>query len=147
MINEETFWDIIERSIQEKESIDKNQQGDSLLDILKEHPVQDIVSFHKRVIKLRERINSDFMREIAFMLKFGNNNHAYEGFLNWVIALGKAHYQRAQKSPAYLLTLDDPNLFIVGQAYFPDLSLTGVGSYIEKTDKAITDWQDELHKS
>ena len=28
MISEKQFWDLIERSISEKESIDKNEQGD-----------------------------------------------------------------------------------------------------------------------
>lgn len=146
MMNKETFWNIIEGSIQEKDSIDKNEQGDYLLDILKQYSIDDIVGFHKLVVEYREQINTPFMRDIAYMMKFGDNDHAYEGFLNWVIALGEAHYQRAKESPSYLLTLDDPKLFVVSQAYFPDLSLTAVASYLEKTDNDISDWEDELNK-
>lgn len=143
-MNTQTFWNIIEQSIREKGSVDKNEQGDSLHEILQKYSVQDIISFHNHVIEHREQINTDFMRDIAFMMKFGDNDHAFEGFLNWVIALGKAHYHKAQNSPPHLLTLKDVNLFVVNQAYFPDLSLAGVASYLEKTDNDISDWEKEL---
>ncbi len=84
------------------------------------------------------------MRDIAFMMKFGDNDHAYQGFKNWVISLGEEHYLKAKKSPAYLLTLSDENLFVVGQAYFQDLNFVASGAFFEKTDLDFDDWHKAL---
>ncbi|WP_299111996.1 DUF4240 domain-containing protein [uncultured Winogradskyella sp.] len=140
MMKEQKFWDIIEQSINEKKSVDKNEQGDALLRILCKYPVNDIAKFQKRLVKLRDEIDSPMLRDIAFMMKFGDNDHAFTGFKNWVISLGKEKYEKAKKSPAYLLTLDDPNLFVVGQAYLPDLNYVSQSAFFEKTNLDFDDW-------
>lgn len=140
MITEKQFWDLIERSINEKNSIDKNEQGDCLMNILAAQPVDKIAGFHNRMLLLREDLKSPMMRDIAFMMKYGDNEQAYEGFRNWVIALGETYYGKAKNSPAHLLTLDDPKLFVVGSAYFQDLNFVAQAAYFEKTDKDFGDW-------
>lgn len=146
MITEKQFWDLIERSINKKNSIDKNEQGDCLMDILANQPVDKIAGFHNRMVFLREELRSPMMWDIAFMMKYGDNEHAYEGFRNWVIALGEVHYRKAKNSPAHLLTLKDPNLFVVGRAYFQDLNFVAQAAFFEKTDKDFGDWYLTLEK-
>lgn len=141
MITEKQFWNFIERSIQEKNSVDKNEQGDCLMDILTSQPTVTIAGFHNRMICLREELRSPMMKDIAFMMKYGDNEHAYEGFRNWVIALGESHYKKAKNSPAYLLTLKEPNLFVVCRAYFQDLNFVAQAAFFEKTDKDFIDWE------
>ncbi|MBN8640680.1 MAG: DUF4240 domain-containing protein [Flavobacteriales bacterium] len=140
MISEKQFWGLIQQSIEQKNSIDKNEQGDCLMEILTDLPVEQIAGFHNRMLQLREELNSPLMRDIAFMMKFGDNNHAFQGFKNWVISLGEEHYQKAKNSPAYLLTLSDENLFVVGQAYFQDLNFVASGAFFDKTDLEFDDW-------
>ena len=140
MITEKEFWKYIAQSIEQKPSEDKNEQGDCLMEILTNLSVEQIAGFHNRMLQLREELNSPLMRDIAFMMKFGDNNHAYEGFKNWVISLGEEHYHKAKKSPAYLLTLKDENLFVVCQAYFQDLNFVASGAFFEKTDLEFDDW-------
>jgi hypothetical protein len=140
MMDENRFWEIIEQSRREKNSIDVNEQGDSLLSILQSLPEKSIVQFHARMLVLREQLKTPFMRDIAFMMKYGDNDTAFEGFVNWVIVLEKAHYYKALNSPPYLLTIEDPKLFVVNRPYFPDLSLVAPTAYLEKHDGDMTDW-------
>lgn len=144
MISEKQFWELIQESIEQKNSIDKNEQGDCLMEILTNLPVEQIAGFHNRMLHLRDELNSNMMRDIAFMMKFGDNDHAYQGFKNWVISLGEEHYLKAINSPAYLLTLGDENLFVVGQAYFQDLNFVASGAFFDKTDLDFDDWYKAL---
>jgi len=146
MISEKQFWKLIHQSIEQKQSIDKNEQGDCLMEILTSLSVEEIAGFHNRMIQLREDLNSPMMRDIAFMMKFGDNDHAYQGFKNWVISLGEEHYLKAKNSPAHLLTLSDENLFVVGQAYFQDLNFVASGAFFEKTDLDFDDWHNAIQK-
>jgi hypothetical protein len=145
MISEKQFWKIIQQSIEQKPSEDKNEQGDCLMEILTNLSVEQIAGFQNRMLQLREELNSPLMRDIASMMKFGDNNHAFEGFKNWVISLGEEHYNKAKNSPAYLLTLSDENLFVVGQAYFQDLSFVASGAFFDKTDLEFDDWYKALN--
>ena len=144
MISEKQFWELIQQSIEQKNSIDKNEQGDCLMEILNNLSVEEIAGFHNRMLHLRGELNSNMMRDIAFMMKFGDNDHAYQGFKNWVISLGEGHYLKAKNSPAYLLTLNDENLFVVCQAYFQDLNFVASGAFFEKTDLEFDDWHKAL---
>ena len=144
MISEKQFWELIKESIKYKESFDKNLQGDCLMEILTDLPVEQIAGFHNRMLQLRGEINSPMMRDIAFMMKFGDNDHEFQGFKNWVISLGKEYYQKAKNSPTHLLTLSDENLFVVGQAYFQDLNFVSSGAFFDKTDLDFDDWYKAL---
>jgi hypothetical protein len=105
-----------------------------------------MAGFHHRMLLLKDSLKSPLMRDIAFMMGYGDNDTAYGYFLNWVIALGKEHYQKALKSPAYLLTLDNPELFVVGQSGFEDLDYVAQATFFEKTDLDFTDWHIALRK-
>lgn len=144
MMKQEYFWNLIERSIQEKHSLDKNAQGDYLMELLTSLGTETQVGFHKQMVALREALDFPMMGDIAFMMGYKENETAYEGFRNWVISLGKAHYKKAKESPAHLLTLIDPNLFVVGRPYFPDLNFVASGAFYGKDDKDIFDWEHEL---
>ena len=63
-----------------------------------------------------------------------------------MIALGKAHYQKALNSTAHLLTLDDSELFVAGQSGFEDLDLVAQAAFFEKTDLDFADWHIALKK-
>lgn len=144
MITEKEFWKYIDQSIEQKPSEDKNEQGDCLMEILTNLSIEQIAGFHNRMLHLREELNSHMMRDIAYMMNYGDNDHAYQGFKNWVISLGEEHYNKAKNSPAYLLTLKDENMFVVCQAYFPDLNFVASGAFFEKTDLDFDDWHQAL---
>jgi len=146
MMSEEKFWKLIEQSNQEKKSVDKNEQGDALQEILQNFSESEIVGFHARMLMLKEKLKTLFMREIAFMMKYGDNDQAFDGFVNWVIVLGKAHYLKAQNSPPYVLTLDDPELFVVGKPYFQDLNYVALSAYFDDTHLELGDWVKALRK-
>jgi hypothetical protein len=111
----------MEKSIQQKNSVDKNAQGDALLSILIMLNHNQIVSFHHKIGELKKDLNTPAFNDIAFMMKYGDNRTASSGFKNWVISLGENHYKKTKQSPAHLLTLDDPKLFVMGRAYFNEL--------------------------
>src|SRR5690606_11329231 len=123
-----------------KQSRDMNALGDSLMELLQERSVNDMSEFHNCTLFLKESLKSPMMRDIAFMMGYGDNDTAYGYFLNWVIVLGKEHYQKALNSPAYLLTLNKPELFVVGQSGFEDLDLVAQAAFFEKTDLDFEDW-------
>lgn len=147
MMNEDTFWTIIKQATASKEGRDMNILGDRLVELLQERSVNDMAGFHNRMLSLKEYLKSPMMRDIAFMMGYGDNDTAYAYFLNWVIALGKEHYQKALNSPAHLLTLDNPELFVVGQTGFEDLDLVAQAAFFEKTDLDFADWHIALRKN
>lgn len=144
MITEKEFWKYIAQSIEQKPSEDKNEQGDCLMEILTDLPVEQIAGFHNLMLHLREELNSHMMRDIAYMMNYGDNDHAYQGFKNWVISLGEEHYNKAKNSSAYLLTLKDENLFVVRRAYFQDLNFVSSGAFFDKTGLDFDDWYKAL---
>lgn len=147
MMNEDTFWTIIKQATASKESRDMNALGDRLVELLKELSVENMARFHNRMLLLKESLKSPMMQDIAFMMGYGDNDTAYGYFLNWVIALGKEHYQKALHSPAYLLTLNNPELFVVGQSGFEDLDYVAQATFFEKTDLDFADWHIALRKN
>ncbi len=146
MIYKKLFWNLIEESITMKNSTDKNDQGDTLMYLLTKFPIDQIVGFHNRAKSLREEIESPMMKDIAFMMKYGDNEHAYRGFKNWVISLGEEHFQKAKNSPAHLLTLKDPSLFVVCRAYFEDLDFVSSGAYYTISKEKDADWNTVLKR-
>jgi hypothetical protein len=146
MMNEDAFWTIITEAYASKQSRDMNALGDRLMELLQERSVGDMAGFHNRMLMLKEPLKSPMMRDIAFMMGYGDNDAAYGYFLNWVIALGKEHYYKAFKSPAYLLTLDNPQLFVVGQAGFEDLDHVAQAAFFANTDLDFADWHIALKK-
>lgn len=146
-MSENTFWTIIKQASVSKQSRDMNALGDRLMELLEERSVDDMAGFHNRMLLLKDSLKSPMMRDIAFMMGYGDNDTAYGYFLNWVIALGKEHYQKALNSPAYLLTLDDPKLFVVGQSGFEDLDYVAKAAFFEKTDLDFADWYIALRKN
>ena len=135
------FWKLIDRSIREKDSVDKNGQGDRLMEILGEYPTNDLVGFHKRAQQLSNELDTPMMGDIAFMMGHKDNPTAYQGFRNWIISLGKEHYEKARVSPAHLLSVDGPNLLVARRPYFPDLDFVASGAYYERADGDIPDWE------
>jgi hypothetical protein len=146
MMNEDTFWTIIAQASASKESSDMNALGDRLMELLQEGSVDAIAGFHTRMLLLKESLKFPMMRDIAFMMGYGDNDTAYGYFLSWVIALGKEHYQKALNSPAHLLTLEDPELFVAGRSGFEDLDLVAQAAFFEKTDLDFADWHIALKK-
>lgn len=139
MMDEERFWEILDLAWATKESEDMNELGDRLMEILIELEVQEIAGFHKRMLQLRESIRSPRMRDVASKMGYGDNGTAHQYFLNWVVALGKEHFIKAKESPNYLLKLNDPKLFVIGQAGFEDLDHVAQAAFFEKADSAVED--------
>ena len=134
------FWNLINTSIEQKNSIDKNEQGDALLEILMKLNAQKILGFHNTLTELKKGLDKPEFNDIAFMMKYGDNNTALSGFKNWVVALGEEHYRKAKQSPAHLLTLDDPNLFVSGRAYLNDLDLVTSIAYDQISKEEDPEW-------
>jgi hypothetical protein len=140
------FWEIIETSIHQKNTIDKSEQGDAILAVLSKLYPQEILGFHHKLESLKQDLNTAEFNDIAFMMKYGDNRTALSGFKNWVIALGKEHYQKAKKSPSHLLTLDDPKLFVAGRAYLNDLDLLASVAYDDVSKEDDLSWYAVLQK-
>tara|TARA_R110002051_G_scaffold181774_1_gene251341 strand:+ start:106655 stop:107158 length:504 start_codon:yes stop_codon:yes gene_type:complete len=134
------FWEIIEASIQQKNSIDKNEQGDALLAILSKLNHTQILGFHTKLEELKKSLNSPEFNNVAFMMKYGDNRMASSGFKNWVVALGREHYEKATSSPTHLLTLEDSKLFAGGRAYLNDLDLVASVAYDEVSKEGDPEW-------
>jgi hypothetical protein len=134
------FWELIEASNQQKNTIDKNDQGDALLEILTKFDKDKILGFHLKLAELKKELNTPFFNDIAFMMKYGDNRIALSGFKNWVIALGEEHYEKTKKSPPHLLTLDDSKLFVAGRAYLNELDCIPKVAYEDIAKEDDLDW-------
>ena len=121
-MDDETFWNLIEQSNQEKTSIDKSNQGESLENLILNLSKFDKLGFFIMYKILYEELKIMGLEEIAVKMMPSDKDEVLEGFVNWVIVLGKAHYHKAKNTPQYLLTLDDPKLLINNKPYFPEFS-------------------------
>ena len=134
------FWNLINTSIEQKNSLDKNEQGDALLEILVKSNVQQILDFHNTLTALKKDLETPEFNDIAFMMKYGDNKTALSGFKNWVVALGEEHYRKAKQSPAHLLTLDDHNLFVAGRPYLNEIDLVASVAYDQVSKEQDPEW-------
>jgi hypothetical protein len=148
-VNREVFWEIIAEAYQRKDSVDINALGDAIMEVLEEKcSDKALVSFHLLVEDLRNNLPRGTYEIAKEILPYDSIEGApFHRFKNWVIALGKEHYENAAKDLKYLLDIKDPDLFVVGQALFEDLDYVASAVYYEREEKypSLPDWNDLLN--
>lgn len=70
--------------------------------------------------------------------------HVKEGFINWVICLGKKDYNKAKEDPTCLFNIKDEKQMVSGRAYMPELNQVTTAAFYSIDDDA--DWGVEYFK-
>jgi len=146
-MNEKEFWNIIDRSIEKKKSVDMNLQADAIRNILKKYPDNEIVRFHAIMERLRDDLDSQEMRNVSHTYGYGRGFDVFDRFACWVIALGKKEYDRAKSYPDMLLIhYSDPEKMVAGTANFQDLEHIAPALYNSRKKLNENEWYELLEK-
>ena len=97
IMDEDVFWAIIERSLQNSTS--GNGQLAYLAAELEALSPSDIVAFQRRMKALFNDINTSKLWSVACSIKGGCSNDSFDYFKSWVISKGKDVYYIAKNNP------------------------------------------------
>jgi hypothetical protein len=108
MLNETTYWEIIEKSLRNA-SNEEEQQTFLVTEISKLSP-KEIVGFRLRTDKLLYDTYSSEMWCAGYIMNEGCSDDGFEYFRNWVISKGKEVYYKAKENPDSLVTQIYPGI-------------------------------------
>lgn len=123
-MDKNTFWNIIEQSKKNKDSIDMNLQSDSIMDVLHTYEKEDLFEFQLLLNQYQHELNTAHLEAVASTILDVSlpSEHVKEGFINWVICCGEETYNKAKEDPTSLFQIRDENLKVSGRAYLPELN-------------------------
>ena len=106
MMNEDTFWQLIEQS--RKQSDDPDEQADALAKILKQRTPEELIEFDKIMYDKRKELYRWDLWGIGYIVNGGCSDDGFEYFRCWVIGQGKAFYDKALADPESITEVTDP---------------------------------------
>lgn len=101
MLDENTFWEIIKKSLQNSENEDEQQ--DFLVREISKLSPEEMVGFRLRTDNfLYDTYNSE-MWCAGYIMNGGCSDDGFEYFRNWIISRGKETYYSAKENPDSLI--------------------------------------------
>lgn len=145
-MDKNTFWNIIEQSKKNKDSIDMNLQSDAIMDVLHTYEKEDLFEFQILLNQYQDDLNTAHLEAVASTILDISfpTEHVKEGFINWVICCGEETYNKAIKEPTTLFQIKDENLKVSGRAYLPELSQVPSAVFYDIDEDA--DWDVEFFR-
>lgn len=117
-MKENEFWEIIESS-GSPDTIDPDEQCDSIAAVLSSKSKSEIVEFHNIHRKILNRAYTWGLIEACFIIIHYVSDDVFEDFRNWIILNGRERFERSLENPDYLasfIKVDDPVEEITGEA-------------------------------
>ncbi|WP_067141248.1 DUF4240 domain-containing protein [Oceanivirga salmonicida] len=136
LLNEDTFWNIIELSLENTENID--EQKEFLISELGKMSIQETLGFKLRLNDLTNNIHTSQMWCAAYLMNGGCSDDGFDYFKNWVVSKGKDTYYRAKENPDSLSECF--NQENEGEFEFESLDYVAVEVFEKKTGKSIYDY-------
>jgi hypothetical protein len=132
MLDEETYWGIIDNSI--KGSTNKEDQEVFLISEIEKLTPKEIVGFRLRTDKLLYDTYSSEMWCAAYLMNKGCSDNGFEYFRCWVISRGKSVYYDAKSNPDSLVK----EIIEGEQIYeFESFWYVAMASFINKTSEEL----------
>ncbi len=101
MMEEDEFWAIIDQSLEK--STNKAEQKAYIENELDKLPLDKIIGFQLKTIKLRYDTYTSEMWCAAYLIRNGCSDDGFEYFRSWLIHRGKEAFYNAKENPDSLL--------------------------------------------
>lgn len=137
MLDENAFWDIIDRSL--KSTGSQEEQEQFLVKEIKKLSPKEIIGFRLRTDKLLTDSYTSEMWCAGYIMNGGCSDDGFEYFRNWVISRGKETYYKATKNPDQLITetTSSPKIY-----EFEGFWYVALNAFKYKTGKELYDYID-----
>lgn len=129
-MNEDEFWDLIEKTKQESYG-NCSSQTELLIKILSEKSIEEILDYTKNFWKLFLQSYTSELWAMAHILNGGCSNDTFDYFRGWLIAQGRNLYEIFMKHPDEVADLTNNKMELFNECEF----IIGVSRdvYIKKT--------------
>ncbi len=146
-INE--FWNLIDES--QKDSIDCEQQSETLAELLKNLEASEIVSFEEHFNKKLVESFSWELWGVAYLINGGCSDDGFLYFRGWLISQGKDYFDAALENPENGANNASPDEFnecesilYVARQVFEEKTGNEISSYyVEPNQPSGKKWQEE----
>lgn len=111
MMNEDTYWSIIEKSL--KETTNQEDQELLLISELEQLSPQDMVGFRLRTDKLMFDSYTSNLWCADYIISNGVADDGFDYFRCWLISRGKETYYKVMENPDYLVNIvgNEPQVY------------------------------------
>jgi hypothetical protein len=145
MLNEESYWAIIEKSL--KETTNQEDQELFLTSALEKLSPKEIIGFRLRTDKLMFDSYTSNLWCANYIVSNGVVDDAFDYFRCWLISRGKDAYYKTQENPDYLVNLvgnephayDFEGFWYVANNTFKNLTNKEAETYIDYESFKTTD--------
>ncbi|KUY25708.1 DUF4240 domain-containing protein [Elizabethkingia ursingii] len=138
MLDENMYWSIIEKSLQNTNSQDEQEQF-LIREISKLTP-KEMIGFRLRTDKLLFDTYNSEMWCAGYIMNGGCSDDGFEDFRNWIISRGKDTYYKAKQNPDSLITVTDDNAEMY---FFESFWYVALEAFEQKTGEDLYDYIDE----
>ena len=136
-LNEEKFWQIVAKSLEE--SNNENEQEASLIKQIALLSPKEMIGFRLRTDKLLHDSYTSELWCAAYIIKEGCGDDGFEYFRNWLISKGKEPYYQALENPDTLIDFVSTN----GAYYeFESFWYVALEAFNKTTSKDLYDYID-----
>lgn len=145
MLNEDTYWAIIEKSI--KETTNQEDQEIFLVSEIEKLSPKEMLGFRLRTDKLLFDSYTSNLWCANYIISNGGADDSFDYFRCWLISRGKEAYYKTQENPDYLVNLvgnepytyDFEGFWYVANNAFKNLTNKEAETYIDYENFKTTD--------
>ncbi|WP_211338140.1 DUF4240 domain-containing protein [Mangrovibacterium diazotrophicum] len=136
-LNEDLFWKIIDKSLQETNNQDSQEQY--LIKEIGKLTPKELIGFRLQTDKLLYETYNSEMWCAGYIMNGGCSDDSFEYFRNWVISRGRDTYYKAKENPDYLI-----NEVVDGAEFydFESFWYVALEAFQQKTGKDLYDYID-----
>jgi len=160
MIDENKYWSIIEKSLNETSSQDEQEKH--IIKQLEKIPLKEIVGFRLRTDMLLHNSYNSKLWCAAYIINGGCSDDSFEYFRNWLISRGKQTFYRVLENPDELAEITDEedidfeSFWYVALEAFENLTGGNLYDYIDEDNfktkegnypQIVFEWSDEDEES
>jgi hypothetical protein len=143
MINENTFFEIIETTLAYTSFENLIEYDEFLIKQLEQKTNNEIAQFHLRFLQLRRELDTFENNKVARKLGYDTSRQVFNRFCNGIIASGKDFYNQSKEGKYFLSHKMEKNPRELKRLYYEGLSMVSSAAYFEK-EGLDADWDSFL---
>lgn len=132
MMNENTFFEIIETTLRHTSFENIIRYDELLVQQLEQKTDKEIAQFHLRFLKLRRELDTFENHKVAEKLEYDTSREVFNRFCNGIIASGKDFYNQSKEGKDFLIHKAEKNPTELKHLYYEGLSLVSSAAYYGK---------------
>lgn len=132
MMNKNTFFNTIEKVLEQTPFEDIINYDETLIKELKKKTNSEIAQFHLCMLELRRELDTFEINKVSRSLDLAPNREIFNRFCNGIIASGEEFYNQVKEGKGFLETKLQNNPEEIMQLYYEGLSLVSSAAYYDK---------------